>query len=205
MGIPCKRWPAAALFAAISTAASAGPLKVVQVTAPAVNCVYSKTCTVVVSDSVGQLPLGNLDNKNTAWLQSRTFTGAAGTPAAGLTGYEYRLDMTQASGSLQCVGGIVVNFGPISQLPYKNNALADVYVVTQGGLGTIGLAAAYQSGDIITFNFSKFLCPSEPANATNTTFFFGLASVHPPTSTSAGVFVTASPPYYNVPARAPSH
>jgi hypothetical protein len=181
------------------------PLKVVTVGAPAVNCVYSPTCSIVVTDSVGQLTLQNLDTPNTAWLQSRTFTGLAGTPGAGKIGYEYRLDMTQASGALQCVGGIVLNFGPISQLPFANNQLADVYVITQGGLGTIGLSAAYQNGNIITFNFSPFLCPSEPANAANTTFFFGLASVHPPIGTSAGVFVTGSPPYYNVPARAPQH
>jgi hypothetical protein len=212
MGDFFRRRPlVAAAIVFLSTAAVAQEptpgvqLKVVTVAAPGVNCVFSANCTVTVTDSVGQLAIQNLDKPNTAWLQSRSFTGAAGTPGAGKTGYEYRLDMTQASGSLQCVGGIVVNFGPITQLPYQNNTLADVYVVTQGGLGTIGLAAAYQSGDIITFNFSKFLCPSEPANATNTTFFFGLASVHPPTSTSAGVFVTASPPYYNVPARAPSH
>lgn len=180
-------------------------LNVVTVAAPAVNCVYSTNCTVTVTDSVGQLLIQNLDAPNTAWLQSRTFTGAAGTPGAGKTGYEYRLDMTQASGALQCVGGIVINFGPLTQLPYKNNQLADVYVITQGGLGTIGLSSAYQSGDIITFDFSPSLCPSEPANAANTTYFFGLASIHPPTPTVAGVFVTASPPYYNVPARAPQH
>ena len=74
------------------------------------------------------------------------------------------------------------------------------WVVTQGGLGTIDLGSAEQDGDVITFNFKTFLCPSKPAN---TTFFFGLASAHPPASTLAGVFVTASPPYYNVPARAP--
>jgi hypothetical protein len=180
-------------------------LKVVTVGAPAVNCVYSTNCTITVSDSVGQLVIQNLDKQNTAWLQSRTFTGAAGTPAAGKTGYEYRLDMTQASGALQCVGGLVINFGPISQLPFANNTPADVYVITQGGLGTIGIEAAYQSGDIITFNFSQLICPWEPANAANTTFFFGLASVHPPTATTAGVFVSGTPPYYNVPARAPNH
>jgi hypothetical protein len=204
--------PRARLLAAVAaavlaspTAAFAGMLNVVQVAAPGVNCVFSANCTVMVDDTVGQLVLQNLDNKNTAWLQSRTFTGAAGTPGAGKTGYEYRLDMTQASGALQCVGGVVINFGPITQLPYKNNAPADVYVVTEGGLGTIGIGSAEQDGDVITFNFSKLICPSRPANAANTTFFFGLASVHPPMPSVAGVFATGSPPYYNVPARAPQH
>jgi hypothetical protein len=191
---------------AMPTAAPAGMLKMVDVAAPAVNCVFSANCSITVTDSVGQLAIQNLDTPNTAWLQSRSFTGAAGTPGAGKTGYEYRLDMTQATGALQCVGGLVINFGPITQLPYKNNnPPADIYVVTQGGLGSIGIGAAEQDGNVITFNFSKFLCPSKPASAANTTFFFGLASVHPPASTVAGIFVTGSPPYYNVPARAPQH
>ena len=195
----------ATAFLAASAPASAGMLNVVTVDAPTVNCVFAANCTVTVTDSVGQLPLANLDVKDTAWLQSRTFTGAAGTPGAGKTAYEYRLDMTQASGSLECIGGIVINFGPISQLPYKNNQPADAYVVTQGGLGTIGLASAEQDGDVITFNFSKFICASEPANAANTTFFFGLASVNPPVAISAGVFATGNPPFFSIPARAPKH
>jgi hypothetical protein len=206
MRIRSVLWPAiAAAMLAAPTAALAGTLTVVEVAAPAVNCVYSPNCTITVTDSVGQLPLANLDVKDTAWLQSRTFTGAAGTPGAGKTGYEYRLDMTQASGALECIGGIVINFGPLSQLPYKNNQPADVYVVTQGGLGTIGLASAEQDGDVITFSFAKFICASEPANPANTTFFFGLASVNPPVPISAGVFATGNPPYFSVPARAPKH
>ncbi len=199
-------WPsvAAALFM-LMNAASGGQLKVVTVAAPAINCVFNPSCSVTVTDSVGQLALQNLDTPNTAWLQSRTFTGVAGTPGAGKTGYDYRLDMTQASGALQCVAGIVINFGPITQLPYANNTPADVYVVTQGGLGTIGLASAEQDGDVITFTFTPQICPSEPANPANTTFFFGLASANPPTAITAGVFVTGNPPFYNVPARAPQH
>jgi hypothetical protein len=205
MGIMFKRWPVAAMVVAISTAASAGGLKVVKVAAPAVNCIYHPACTITVNDSVGQLALANLDKPNTAWLQSRTFTAAAGTPGAGKTGYEYRLDMTQATGSLECIGGVVINFGPVSQLPFKDNAPADVYVITEGGLGTIGIVSAVQDGDVITFSFEKLVCAAMPASAANTTFFFGLASVHPPAATSAGIFGTGNPPYYNVPARAPNH
>src|ERR1700730_18266339 len=158
-----RSWTAVAIVTlAAPITAPAGQLQVVEVAAPAINCVYSADCTITVTDSVGQLTLQNLDTPNTAWLQSRTFTGMAGTPGAGKTGYEYRLDMTQATGALQCVGGIVVNFGPISQLPFKNNTPADAYVITQGGLGTIGIGSAEQDGDVITFNFSKFICPSKP-------------------------------------------
>jgi hypothetical protein len=204
-GRQCLYAAIAAATLSISTSVSAGPLTVVTVAAPGVNCVFSANCTITVTDSVGQLPLANLNTPNTAWLQSRTFTAAAGTPGAGKTGYEYRLDMTQASGSLECIGGIVVNFGPVAQLPYKNNQLAHVYVITQGGLGTIALGDVEQDGDVITFNFSKAICATQQANATLTTFFFGLASVNVPVPISAGVFATGNPPFYSIPARAPKH
>jgi hypothetical protein len=196
---------AAALVVASSTAALGGQLNVVTVAAPAVNCVFNASCTIVVTDSVGQLPLGTLNKPDTAWLQSRSFTGAAGTPAAGKTGYEYRLDMTQASGSLECVGGVVINFGPVTQLPYKNNVNADVYVVTQGGIGHVGIASAEQDGDVIIFTFDKLLCAGQASSPTNTTFFFGLASAHPPKGSTAGIFGTGNPPYYTVGARAPNY
>jgi len=206
MRVQSVLWPAiaTALFA-LPTAALAGPLNVVEVAAPAINCVFSANCTITVTDSVGQLPLANLNTPNTAWLQSRTFTGAAGTPGAGKTGYEYRLDMTQASGALECIGGIVVNFGPVSKLPYSNNQLADGYIITKGGLGSIKLGTVEQDADVITFNFKQFMCATEQKNAALTTFFFGLASVNPPVAISAGVFATGNPPYFSIPARAPKH
>jgi hypothetical protein len=60
-----------------------------------------------------------------------------------------------------------------------------------------------KDGDVITFNFAKFICATEQVNAANTTFFFGLASVNPPVPVSAGVFGTGNPPYCSIPARAP--
>src|ERR1043166_4331078 len=206
MRVRSVMWPAmTAAIIALPTAALAGKLNFVEVGAPAVNCVFSANCTITVTDSVGQLPLANLNKPNTAWLQSRTFTAGAGTPGAGNTGYEYRLDMTQASGSLECINGIVVNFGPVSPLPYKNNQSSDGYVITTGGLGTIGLGTVEQDADIITFNFAKPICATEQVNSALTTFFFGLASVNPPVAISAGVFSTGLQPYFSIPARAPKH
>ena len=86
---------AAAALCAPATAHAAA-LTVVEVGAPAVNCVFNSSCTVVVNDSVGTLqytPLGN-----GAFLQSRSYAGQPGTPGAGTTAYEYRVDLTQATG-----------------------------------------------------------------------------------------------------------
>jgi hypothetical protein len=202
-------WAAIAAAAATSTPARAGQqLKVVEVSASAVYCLYSPSCTVTAEESVGQLALKELEEPDTAWVVSRTFIGAAGTPGAGKTGYEYRFDLTKGTASEsapQCVGGIVVNFGPVSQLPFKDNTPADVYVVTEGGPGTIGLASAEYDDPVITFTFAKLICLSDAPNPASATFLFGLASVHPPKQIAAGVFATRKPPYYNVTARAPKH
>src|SRR5256885_5702471 len=129
----------------LSCAAQAQVLKVVEVGAPAINCVFQTDCNIPVTDSVGNLLFATL-TPGTAWLQSRTFAGEAGAPGVGTTGYEYRLSMTQTSGNADCVIGFTLNFGPSKQLPYKNNALADVYVITSGGLCTNRLKTAARLG-----------------------------------------------------------
>ena len=157
---------APAAFALMSVAAQAQVLTVVEVGAPAVNCVFNPSCTITVSDTVGYIALPYLAAPQAAWLQSRTFTGASGTPGAGKTGYMYRISLTQAAGTADCLGGLVVNFGPVAKLPYKNNQLADVFVVTTGGVGTISLKSAEKFGNVIEFTLAK---PAWPAARTRTT------------------------------------
>ena len=202
-----RAWLAAAVLCTGAGAAEAAPLNVVEVSFPAVNCVFNASCTITVSDSVGQILMPFLAAPNTAWLQSRSFTGAPGTPAAGKTGYMYRISLTQAAGFGECLLGFVINFGPITKLPYKSGSPpADVFVGSLGGgLGTIGLVSAEQDGDIITFSLKSPLClGSSPSNAA-TTYFIGLASATTPQATSATVFAFGDPAFYSVPARAPAH
>jgi hypothetical protein len=164
-------------------AAQAAPLTIVNVGAPAINCVFNPACTVTVTDTVGNfVPPGD---GGTGRLQSRTYVGAPGAPAAGLTAYEYRVDMTSATAikpnGVNCVSKLIVDFGPVATLHYSpTGAIAQVFVVTSGGLGTIGLSSADQIGNVIYFTFSKPVCP-KPLIATavipgETSFFFGLAA-----------------------------
>jgi hypothetical protein len=183
----------------------AKPLKIVTVGAPAINCVFNPTCRLTVTDSSGNLDMPFLATPGTAWLQSRTFSGEPGTPGAGLTGYEYRLSMTQAAGFSDCVLGLVLDFGPVKQLPYTPGTLSDVYVVTAGGVGTVGLKSADQEGNIITFEFDKPVCVPPAPSSTATTYFFGLASSEPPKGIGAGLFASGRPRYYSVDARVPNH
>src|ERR1700687_5719072 len=133
----------AALLAASVVTAQGAPLAVVNVGAPAINCVFNTSCTVTVTDSVGNIPLPGISG--TARLQSRTYVGAPPAPGAGKHVYEYRVDLTQAVGVLNipCVTALTINFGPVSKLQYNGvGPLDDVFVVTSGGLGTVGIGSA---------------------------------------------------------------
>jgi hypothetical protein len=189
----------------VASAVSAASLSIVNVSAPAINCIFETDCTVTVTDTIGTFTLPSATG--TLRLQSRTFSGQTGAPGAGKTAYEYRLDMTQATaiGDVACVTGLDVDFGPVTKLQYNAaGPLDDVFVVTKGGLGTIGLASAEQNRNIISFTFSQPVCAADTSGPGQTTFFFGLASAQAPKSIAAKVEVPALDPV-SVKARAPNH
>jgi hypothetical protein len=186
-----------------SAAAQAQLLTVVEVSAPAVNCVFRVNCTIPVSDTTSNILLP-FAPAGTVWLQSRTYTGEAGTPGAGLTGYDYRISMTQASGT-GCVLGFTLNFGPSKQLPYKDNQLADVFVITGGGLGTIGIKTAERFGDAIQFTLASPLCADGAPDVKKTTFFIGIAAAAAPMHVNGTVFAVGDPAFFSVDARVPTH
>jgi hypothetical protein len=112
---------------------------------------------------------------------------------------EYRLDFTAATNHTECAVGLVLNFGPVTKLTYPQNQPAQVYVVTQGGLGSVGIQSAEQDGDVITFTFKSYLC------AGTSTYFFGLAAAKGPQSATATLFEFGSPPFIQLNARTPAH
>jgi hypothetical protein len=195
---------AVAAFTMLSGGAEAQPLKIVEVSAPAINCVFNASCKITVSDTVGNILLPTVA-PGTAWLQSRTYSGQPGTPAAGLTAYEYRISMTQALGQADCITGFTANFGPHHPLPYKDSAPSDVFLVTGGGLGTIGLKSAVRFGDVIEFTLTAPLCLNGPADVKNTTFFIGLAAAAAPMHVTTQMSVVGFPSIYGVDARVPTH
>jgi hypothetical protein len=188
----------------VSFAAHAQVLMVVEVGAPAINCVFRTSCTATVDDTDGNILLPTIA-AGTAWLQSRTFAGETGAPGAGTTAYRYRVSLTEAAGTSDCIVAFTLNFGPHIPLPYANNQDADVYVITTGSVGSIGLAKAERFGDVIEFTLAKAVCAAGPANPENTTFFIGLAGKAAPMHVNAAVAVTGKPPIYAADARVPTH
>jgi len=167
--------------------ARAVPLKVVNVSAPAINCVFNAPCTVTVNDTSDNV---TMSAGGTGFLQSRTYKGYPGSPADGLYAYEYRLDLRNAVGALNiaCIDWMSISFGPVvSTLNYGGSAAPDqVFVVTGGGIGTIGIASAIQTGSNIKFKFTSPVCEGGAPGKGDSSFFWGLVSK------TAPKFVTAT-------------
>ena len=126
---------AAAACALLPLSAHAAALTVVNVNAPAVNCVFATNCINVVTDSIGNFTPPT--DSGVARLQSRTTPGIAPAPAGGKMAYEYRVDMTSVQGitAENCVTKLKIDFGPVVKEPYPPGALKQIYVITSGGLG----------------------------------------------------------------------
>jgi hypothetical protein len=170
------------LLFAFAPPVEAAPLRLVDVGAPAINCVFTTAspCTIRVSDTLADL---TLSGGGIGRLQTRTFKGLAGSPADGLFAFEYRLNLTDAVGATNvvCIDWMSISFGPVvNTLDYNRDQKPDqVFVVTTGGVGTIGLASAVQTGDTIRFKFNKSVCAGGAPGKGDSSFFWGLVSKSP--------------------------
>lgn len=144
-----------------------------------VNCVFDPSCSVTVTDHVSTFMGG------AARFQSRIHQGQAGAPAAGKWVYRYRVDLTQVAGvtyppSVDQVA--IYNFGPVRQYNYNGDASStdEVFVVTSGGIGTVGLNWALLYSDWSYFNFSSPVYAGSYPGGGQSSYFFGLTSDYPP-------------------------
>ena len=172
--------------------AEASPLTVVNVAFPGVNCKFDTDCTVTVNDSTANFTLPGATGN--AFLQSRTWpVGQPGTVGAGKYAYLYRLDLTQLTGltAAPCVTQLKLTFGPVVSLDYDGNGSADqVFVATQGGLGSVAPSSVDKTGNTVTFNFNTPVCSGSSPGHGQTSYFFGLASTRAPHAVTATVQAT---------------
>ena len=163
-----------ALALVTAAPAAAQPLRIVNVGAPAVNCVFAPSCTVTVTDFADSV-------FGAGFLQSRTYRAQPGSPAEGLWVYEYRIDLRAAGPGM--VNEMAIDFGPVvSMLDYDGNGRPgdQVFVVVSGGLGSVGPFSAIQTGRVIHFRFNPSVHGAGAAAAGQSTYFFGLVSAAPP-------------------------
>lgn len=192
-----------------STAAQAVPLKVVKVGAPAINCVFNATCTITVTDTVSKFTWPSIIAAPTASasFQSRTANGVASAvavvPGANLHVYMYRVTAL-TGGSTDCVSGLVMDVGPVASLDYNNSGKpSQIFVVTMGGLGTVGIQSADQVGNTITFKFTQAICNTVAQGS----YFFGFAAKTLPETVKATALVFGAPgaSQATTEARVPTH
>jgi hypothetical protein len=178
---------------------------VVKVSSSAVYCIFDPSCTVTVTDiSTTPIPM---QAGGSSVLQSRTFAGKPGTPASGLYGYEYRLDLEKAVETMvdvdgvatkytPCLESITIEFGPIiDHLDYNGDGEARdlIYVVTSGGPGSVGVGRVHRWPNRFMVTFDSPLCVGGSDHPGNSSYFFGLVSTQPPRSVTASIKEMRSP------------
>ncbi|RPJ54887.1 MAG: hypothetical protein EHM23_27870 [Acidobacteria bacterium] len=171
------------------------PLKLVNVSAPKINCKFSTNCQTTGQDMTSDI--GAPEIKAKGFLQSRALTvGQPGTAAAGLYGYLYRIDLTNlvAPGlkAKTCVATLSIEFGPVKSLDYDGDGSLDqVFVITSGGLGTVAPVSATQTGNVITFTFPSHPCTGTMSGKGESSFFVGLVSAQTSKTVAARLKTTA--------------
>lgn len=196
---------AAALFASPG-ASQATPLSFVDIDAHAISCLFSRNCKISSHDTAGDIPLPS-SASGKAWLRSRTFRGARGSPAAGKRGYQYQVDLTHATSlaDAPCVTELALDFGEIIPLKYGSAGFANHgYVVARGESPSVRLFAAETEGNIITFTFNEPVCAGINDGSGLASYFVGVTSVHSPKSIVASIRLPGQP-LVKVKARVPDH
>lgn len=168
-------------IAASAGAASAAPLRVVNVDASSVLCVFNATCLVTATDTTGLYPPATGYSGHPK-LITRTFEGAPGSQAEGLTAYLYRVDFSKAHAEtdVNCAINLRIKVPGLTRLKYDGETRADVFVVSTGGAGDVGISSADRVGSTVTLTFTSEVCPNGGFTANRSSFFIGMASSFAP-------------------------
>ena len=201
-----SRTVAALILAPWAWPAVAEPLTTVDLSSPAVRCVFSTSphCNLDGTATLGAIPIPGI--AGSAVLHSLTFPAFADSDARGTYGYEFRVDLSGATAGTTkaCVTRLTLDVGPIKKLPYMPHADPfDVFVIHSGATGFVGVASAERAGKAITFAFGKPVCPGAGTDKGESSYFFGFAAAEKPGEISARVELDNGQTL-QVPARAPT-
>ena len=171
------------LICAVSLAGN--PMKIATVKSPDINCKFDSDCKITVNDKATNFTL--LGTKGSGFLQSRLWPkGEPGMIGANLYAYLYRIDVREpygVPGKTPCITEFTIDFGgPVAALDYNGDGqLEQVFVTTQGGLGSVAPISANAfdpDGTKVTFRFSPGVCAGtvRKPGAGQSSFFIGMAS-----------------------------
>ena len=167
------------------------PLKIVQVSSRAIDCVFRSgaDCTGTGTAGSAGVSIFSLAGTNgNALMQNSTALAPPNTIGAGRTAYFYRVDLAEvtALGEFACITDMTIDFGPFVPLQYDGSGPPDdVFVIAEGGIGSVGLFSAVQTGRNITFTFDKPICATAAPSRGESSLLFGLAAPTGPRSSSA--------------------
>lgn len=191
----------------LMTATQPGALSVANIKASAVDCLLDTGCGAITSHPNVSNIVFPSGVSGTGSLQTRTVAGRTGAPLAGKTVYQYRVDMSHATsdGESSCVTDVSIDLGPVLQKQYDGSgAINDAFVVSQGGIGTVGILSAIKTGNVATFTFERPVCAGPSGSPGLSSMFFGVAADKAPKSVTAivgwpgllGIKVGARAPAY---------
>ncbi|HEX2966820.1 MAG TPA: hypothetical protein VHO84_13595 [Syntrophorhabdaceae bacterium] len=154
-----------------------------------VSCVFSRECKIPVpgiSVAASTSLLGD------SMLRSRTYSGDAGSPAAGLYAYEYRFDPggVEEMGTSHCIRSFRIPFGPVvSTLDFDGDKLIgdDIFVIKEGPVRTVSISADQDADGNITFSFYPPGCLDNPGEDRRGSYLVGIVSTQPPVTVEAAI------------------
>jgi hypothetical protein len=163
---------------ALALAAPAFALDVVN-TSWTVQCLFSPSCSVYVTDYVSEFAVNG--GSGLGRLQSRIFQGQAGSAAAGKWIYEYRINMTPVGGLtyMPYADQLAIHtWGPVLSYDYDSNGIVtdDVFNITSGGIGTKAVTSAPVISPWTYFVVSSRVYSGSYPGGGESSYFFGLLS-----------------------------
>ncbi|HEV7428715.1 MAG TPA: hypothetical protein VGQ46_20350 [Thermoanaerobaculia bacterium] len=152
-------------------------------TAWTVQCLFSTTCSVTVTDYGADFPVSG--GSGNGHLQSRIYQGQPGSAAAGKWIYEYRINMTQVAGLTYPPYAdqlAIYNWGTLRQYDYNSDSIAtdQVFNITSGGIGTKAVTSAFLSGSWSYFTLNDPVYSGSYPGGGESSYFFGMVSDQAP-------------------------
>jgi hypothetical protein len=152
-------------------------------TAWTVQCLFSPTCGVTVTDYGADFAVSG--GSGMGHLQSRIYQGQAGSAAAGKWIYEYRINMGPVGGLTYVPYAdqlAIAYWGTLRQYDYNSDSIAtdQVFNITSGGSGSKAVTSAFLSGPWSYFVVSSRVYAGNYPGGGESSYFFGMVSDQAP-------------------------
>ncbi|HEX6096443.1 MAG TPA: hypothetical protein VF432_08985 [Thermoanaerobaculia bacterium] len=148
-----------------------------------VQCLFSPTCSVAVTDYVSEFAVSG--GSGNGRLQSRVFQGQAGTTGAGKWVYEYRINLTPVGGLTYIPYADMLaidTWGAVRQYDFNGDGIAtdEVFNITSGGIGSKAVTASWLASPWTFFQLSNPVYAGNYPGGGESSYFFGLVSDRAP-------------------------